>query len=123
MYQQRVLLVGDDPILLKTRARLLEPLETVEARSSEAKVALLDSTFDVMIIGQTVSATTAAELIRTARMLRPAPALMAIRFPGEDVDLGIETHETNSWESAGWIKEQVMELLAERRSSLKKDGV
>jgi len=59
---QRILLVGDNPILMETRTRLLEPLETVGAKSSEAVAALLGQPFGVIIIGQTVSTAIAEEL-------------------------------------------------------------
>lgn len=111
---ERVLLVGDDEMILDTRALLLQPLETVKSRSSGALTALLSQSFSVVIIGQTVPEPIAQELILAAKTIDPPPALIAIRFPGEEVGRGVETYETGSWQSPSWIKERVMALLNER---------
>jgi hypothetical protein len=114
--KERILLVGDDAIIQETRAILLEPLETIKSPSSRAVFTLISQPFDVVIIGQTVPGPVAQEIIRLATSLDSPPIVMAIRFPGEDVDLGVETHETGSRRSPGWIKERVIKLLADRDS-------
>lgn len=114
--KERILLVEDDSPILDTRAMLLQPLEAVKSPSREALATLLHEPFAVVIIGQTVPGPIAQELVLTARSLDSPPGLMAIRFPSEMAGLDIEIHETGSWKSPGWLKERVMELLAERNS-------
>jgi hypothetical protein len=113
---ERILIVGDDSLILDTRAMLLQPLETVKSTSHGAVATLLSQPFAVVIIGQTVPGPIAQELILAARSLDSPPALIAIRFPSQMTGLDVEIHETGSWKSPGWIKERVMELLAERNS-------
>jgi hypothetical protein len=112
---QRVLLVGDDEGVLESRALLLQPLETVKSSSSKAPSILFTQSFDVVVIGQSVAVPSAEWIIAAAKSLENPPALLAIRFPNEDLAPGIEVHETNSWQSPGWLKERIMELLAERK--------
>jgi hypothetical protein len=45
-----------------------------------------------------------------AKLLDPATDLLAIRYPGESEGLGIEIHQTNSWNNPGGLKERVSEL-------------
>jgi hypothetical protein len=111
----RILLIGEDPILLSTRAMLLSDWETVITNSLEAAAVMEAQPFDIVIIGQLVTHRRFEELISHARMLDPAPALFAIRYPGECDRLGIEIHQTNSWDNPAWLKERVAELLAQER--------
>ncbi len=37
-----------------------------------------------------------------------------IRFPGEDIDFGVETHTTNAGDNPGWLRDCVARLIAER---------
>ena len=71
--------------------------------------------FDVVVIGQSVAGPNAEWIIAAAKSLENAPALIAIRFPNDDLAIDIEIHETNSWQSPAWLKERVMQLLSERR--------
>jgi hypothetical protein len=64
---ERVLLVGDDEMILDTRAMLLRPLETVKSPSYGAVGVLLSQSFDAVIMGQTVPGLIAQELIQLAR--------------------------------------------------------
>ena len=111
---QRVLLVGDDEGVLESRALLLKPLETVKSSSSEAPAILLSQSFVVVVIGQSVAGPSAECIIAAAKNLENAPAVIAIRFPNEDLAVDVEVHETNSWQSPGWLKERIMDLLADR---------
>ena len=110
----RVLLVGDDEAVLVTRALLLEPLETVKSSSSEALVILFIQSFDVVVIGQSVAVSNVEWIVAAAKSLENPPGLIAIRYPNEYLTVDVEVHETNSWKNPGWLKERVMELLAER---------
>jgi hypothetical protein len=111
---QRVLLVGDDEGLLESRTLLLAPLETVKYSSPQAPALLFTQKFDVVVIGQSVDGPNAEWIIAAAKSLKNAPALIAIRFPNEDLAVDVEVHETNSWKDPGGLKERVLELLAHR---------
>ena len=76
-------------------------------------------TFDVVIIGQLVPIAAAKELIAGARQLNPAPAILAIRFPGEEVDFGVETHTTDMHDHPGWLRECVAGLIAQRTTAVR----
>jgi len=110
----RILLVGDDEAVLESRALLLKPLETVKSSSSKAPAILISRSFDVVVIGQSVAVSNAEWIIAAAKGLECPPALIAIRYPNEYLATGVEVHETNTWQNPGWLKERVMELLAER---------
>ena len=106
--------MGDDEGVLESRALLLKPLETVKSSSFEAPAILFSQSFTVVVIGQSVAGPSAEWIIAVAKNLENAPALIAIRFPNEDLAIDVEVHETNSWKDPGWLKERVMELLAAR---------
>ena len=110
----RILLVGDDEAVLESRALLLKPLETVKSSSSKAPAILISRSFDVVVIGQSVAVSNAEWIIAAAKGLEFPPALLAIRYPNEHLATGVEVHETKTWQNPGWLKERVMELLAER---------
>ena len=111
---QRVLIVGDDEGVLESRALLLNPLGVAISSSSDAVAILFSQSFDVVVICQSVSVPNAEWIIAAARSLANPPALMAIRFPNEDLAVNVEVHETNSWQGPGWLKERVVELLAQK---------
>jgi len=111
---ERVLLVGDDEVLLESRALLLQPLETIKSSSSEALTLLFTQSFDVVVIGQSVAGPNAERIVAATKSFENPPALIAIRFPNEDLAVDVEVHETNSWKDPGWLKERVVELLKQR---------
>jgi hypothetical protein len=114
---ERVLLVGNDHTVLETRALLLQFLETVKCASSEAKAMFCAQTFDVVVIGQSVEHPYAGWINAAALRLEKPPAIIAIRFPIEELAVSVEVHETNSWKDPGWLKERVTELISERNPS------
>jgi hypothetical protein len=103
--KERILLVGEDPPLLATRALLLAEWSTEIVNTKESSVAMRTQTFDVVIIGQLVPIAATKELIAESQELNPAPAILAIRFPGEEVDFCVETHTTGMHDHPGWLRE------------------
>ena len=115
--KERILLVGEDPALLATRAFLLAEWQTEIVNTKAALPAIQAKPFDIVIIGQLVSVVATKRLIAEARKLNPAPSILAVRFIGEDIDFEVETHFANSEESPGWLQDCVARLLAERKAS------
>jgi hypothetical protein len=115
--KERILLVGEDPALLLTRAFLLAEWQTEIVNTKAALPAMQAKQFDIVIIGQLVSVIETKRLIAEAAKLNPAPSILVIRFIGEDIDFGVETHFANSEESPGWLQDCVARLLAERKAS------
>jgi hypothetical protein len=115
--KERLLLVGEDPALLATRAFLLAEWQTEIVNTKAALPAMQAKQFDIVIIGQLVSVIETKRLIAEAGKLKPAPSILVIRFIGDDVDLGVETHFANSEESPRWPQDRVARLLAERKAS------
>jgi DNA-binding NtrC family response regulator len=110
-----ILLVGDDLSLLTTRAMVLAQWRTEIASSSESLQILSVKPFDVVIIGQLVPAETAKQLIERSKSLDPMPSLLAIRFPGDELN-GIASYSTAAAISPGWLRDCVSRLLANRLS-------
>jgi DNA-binding NtrC family response regulator len=77
--KRRILLVGEDPALLETRALLLSAWETSIRDTRSALAAIQSETFDVVIVGQLVTAENARLLISAARKREPVPEILAIR--------------------------------------------
>ena len=75
-----ILIVGDDPVLLHTRAELLRDWQTVTASSRDAEEAMLARTYDLLIFSQTVQEKVVRSLIDQARRLRPESRILAIRL-------------------------------------------
>ena len=59
--KERIFLVGDDPVLIKTRVCMLEDWQTTTANTREAEAAIKAQAFDLLIIGQTVPDETAKD--------------------------------------------------------------
>jgi hypothetical protein len=110
----RILLIGDDPTLLATRALLLSDLKTMTANSIEAALVMNSQPFDLIIIGQLVTYERVVQLIEFANGLRPEPAVLVVRFPGELNGFPAEIHSTAEMHDPGWFKEHVKEVLFER---------
>ena len=58
-----ILIVGDDPVLLHTRAELLRDWHIVSASSREAEEAILARPYDLLIFCQTVQEKVGRSLI------------------------------------------------------------
>jgi len=117
MNKARILLVGDDPTLLQTRALILKDWETVAANSKDALSTIHSWPFDIIVVGQTVPVGLATEIIAAAKAADPAAHVIAIRFPEDNSDLGVETHTTDLGTHPSWLRERVAFLLAKRSSA------
>jgi DNA-binding response OmpR family regulator len=117
MNKARILLVGDDQALLETRALILRDWETTKAKSTEALSSIHTGSFDIIIVGQTVSTGLALEMASAAKALNPPAHVIAVRFPEDDSDLGVETHATDLGVHPSWLRERVAFLLAKRSAA------
>ena len=111
---EHILLVGEDGLLLRTRALILADWQVTTALPHEAVDLMHAKAFDAVILGQMVPASKAAEIIGLVRELRPSPAVLLIRFPEDRERFDVETHTTDEHDDPGWLKERVAALLAER---------
>jgi hypothetical protein len=78
-----ILIVGDDPVLLHTRAELLRDWRIVSANSREAEDAVLARAYDLLIFCQTVQEKVVRSLIDLALQLHPESKTLTIRSAGE----------------------------------------
>ena len=74
-----ILIIGDDPILLRTRAELLRDWQITTVNSRDAGAALRSRPYDLVILSQTVQEAQARSLIAQAQELDPNPRILAIR--------------------------------------------
>jgi hypothetical protein len=78
-----ILIVGDDPVLLHTRAELLRDWRIEGANSREAQDAILARAYDLLIFCQTVQEKVVRSLIDLALQLHPESKTLTIRLAGE----------------------------------------
>ena len=78
MLKASVLIVGDDPHLLRMQTELLCDYQVVTACSREAREAIWTYAFDLLIVGQTVPETSARSLLAQASKLQPQPKTLLI---------------------------------------------
>ena len=78
MLKASVLIVGDDPHLLRTQTELLCDYQVVTACSREAGEAIRAYPFDLLIVSQTVPVTAARSLLAQANKLNPQPKTLLI---------------------------------------------
>lgn len=107
-----ILIVGDDPVLLHTRAELLRDFQIVTASSWEASDAIRERTYDLLIFSQTVQEKVARALIEQARQLHPKSRILAIRS-GEERHVGSATYQVEL-NNPGGLRSAVAKILASR---------
>jgi DNA-binding NtrC family response regulator len=78
MLKASVLIVGDDPHLLRMQTELLGDYQVVTACSREAREAIWTYAFDLLIVSQTVPETSARSLLAQASKLQPQPKTLLI---------------------------------------------
>jgi hypothetical protein len=59
----------------------------------------------------------ALEINSVAETMKPPALVIAIRFPEDDADLGVELHKTNLGTNPAWRRERVAFLLAKRSAA------
>lgn len=104
-----ILIIGDDPVLLHTRAELLRDWQITTASSRDAAEAMLARKYDLLIFSQTVKETMARRLIAQASELDPNPRILAIRS-GEDRQLGSPTYQVDLTNPGG-LRSEVARIL------------
>jgi CheY-like chemotaxis protein len=104
-----ILIVGDDPVLLHTRAELLRDWQIVTTSSGEAEKAILARTYDLLIFSQTVQEKVLRGLIDQARQLHPESRLLAIRS-GEERLLELPTYQVEL-NNPGGLRSAVARIL------------
>jgi CheY-like chemotaxis protein len=73
-----ILIVGDDPVLLRTRAELLRDWQITAVSSREATEAMRARAYDLLILSQTVQEPLARKLIAQALELACHPKILTI---------------------------------------------
>jgi len=104
-----ILIIGDDPILLRTRAELLRDWQITTVSSRDAEEALRLRPYDLVILSQTVQETQARSLIAQALELDPNPRILAIRS-GDDRQLGSPTYQVDL-NNPGGLRSAVARIL------------
>jgi CheY-like chemotaxis protein len=104
-----ILIVGDDPVLLHTRAELLRDWQIVTANSREAEKAILTRTYDLLIFSQTVQEKVVRGLIDRARQTYPESRILAIRS-GEERHVGLPTYQVEL-NNPGGLRSAVARIL------------
>jgi DNA-binding response OmpR family regulator len=104
-----ILIIGDDPVLMRTRAELLRDWQIITVNSREAGEALRSRPYDLVILSQTVQEKQARSLISQARKLDPNPRILAIRS-GDDRQLGSPTYQVDL-NNPGGLRSAVARIL------------
>jgi hypothetical protein len=86
--QATILLIGEYPVLLSTRAHLLREWQTSTTDSAAAAQALRERRYDLLVFCQSVRASTAEILIAQAKTLYPNIKVLALSYAGEHRPLG-----------------------------------
>jgi DNA-binding NtrC family response regulator len=88
-----ILIVGDDPVLLQTRAELLHDWQVFTATAKQAIQAVHSAAYELVVICQTVSDVAARQLIDEARKMNPNVLALAISQVGQGRNLNVELFE------------------------------
>jgi DNA-binding NtrC family response regulator len=104
-----ILIIGDDPVLLRTRAELLRDWQITTVSSRDAAEALRSRPYDLVILSQTVQEAQARSLIAQALELDPNPRILAIRS-GDDRQLGSLTYQVDL-NNPGGLRSAVARIL------------
>jgi hypothetical protein len=104
-----ILIVGDDPILLHTRAELLRDWHIAAASSREAKEAILARPYELLIFCQTVQEKVVRSLIDQALDLHPECRILTIRS-AEERHLGSPSYQVELTNPGG-LRSTVAKIL------------
>jgi DNA-binding NtrC family response regulator len=110
-----ILIIGDDPVLLRTRAELLRDWQITTVNSRDAGEALRSRHYNLVILSQTVQESQARSLIAQAQKLNPNPRILAIRS-GEDRQLGSPTYQVDL-NNPGGLRSAVARILEHETTS------
>jgi DNA-binding NtrC family response regulator len=104
-----ILIVGDDPVLLHTRAELLRDWRIASASSREAEQAILARPYELLILCQTVQEKAGRSLIEEVLHLHPKCRILTIRSAGER-QLGSQTYQVEL-NNPGGLRSTVAKIL------------
>jgi uncharacterized protein YdhG (YjbR/CyaY superfamily) len=104
-----ILIVGDDPVLLHTRAELLRDWRIVAASSRDAEEAILARSYDLLIFCQTVQEKVVRSQIDQALHLHPESRILTIRS-AEERHLGSPTYQVEL-NNPGGLRSTVAKIL------------
>jgi CheY-like chemotaxis protein len=105
----RILIVGDDPVLLRTRAELLRDWQITAVSSREAPEAMRARNYDLLILSQTVHEPRARKLIAQARELVCHPRILTIST-GANQTLGLPAYQVDLCNPGG-LRSAVAKML------------
>ena len=104
-----ILIVGDDPVLLHTRAELLRDWRIASASSREAEQAIRARPYELLILCQTVQEKVGRSLIDQALHLHPECRILTIRS-AEERHLGSQTYQVEL-NNPGGLRSTVAKIL------------
>lgn len=88
-----ILMVGDEPLLLLTRADLLRDWHVSTVTSDRAIEAIRSAAYQLLIICQTIPDSIAQNLIDEAREMNPNVLVLAMAQVGQERNLDVELFE------------------------------
>jgi hypothetical protein len=104
-----ILIVGDDPVLMHTRAELLRDWHIAPASSAKAEDAIRSRSYDLLIFCQTVQEKVKRSLINQALHLHPECRILTICSAGER-HLGSQTYQVEL-NNPGGLRSTVAKIL------------
>jgi DNA-binding response OmpR family regulator len=107
-----ILIVGDDPVLQRTRAELLRDWQITAVSSRDAAEAMRARNYDLLILSQTVQEPLARKLIAQARDLVCRPRILTIST-GADQPLGLPAYQVDL-RNPGGLRSAVATMLQAR---------
>jgi CheY-like chemotaxis protein len=111
----RILIVGDDPVLQRTRAELLRDWQITAVNSREAAEALRARNYDLLILSQTVQEPLARKLIAQARdpVCHPQELKILTISTGANQPLGLPAYQVDL-RNPGGLRSAVATMLQAR---------
>src|SRR5580704_15142382 len=105
-----ILIVGDDPALLGTRADLLKAWRVSTTSSRQAAEEIRSKAYDLIILCQTIPDEAAQTLIHLAREMNPAVRALAIHVSGHERNVDAELYEIQL-QNPGYFLDVVARLM------------
>lgn len=113
--QAAILLIGEYPVLLSTRAYLLREWRTSTTDSAATARALRERRYDLLVFCQSVRASTAEILIAQAKTLYPNILFLALSYAGKQRPLGTSIFAPEIYHPSK-LREAVAALLGPMKS-------
>jgi DNA-binding response OmpR family regulator len=108
--KKRILLIGNDLSLQKTRVWLLSRWQTTTASSIEAETAIEESEYDLVILCQSVPEDRAQNLIARVQKLDSPPPILAVSGAVTARKLRVPTYQVQMDRPSGFL-EAVAQML------------